>query len=163
MFIGETKQSGLSVWVDGCFLPGPIETRQLWPFLMKRRGSQCLVGIVLLFENICWVLCQITTCEGAACFLSSLATVCSVICTLHGPVLGLSGEHSQLVSMNFLSGNRRGRSVAVKESVVRLRASTVTQITFNSCVWNYCHTRFTALSNLNLPAITMNINDINEY
>lgn len=163
MFIGETKQSGLSVWVDGCFLPGPIETRQLWPFLMKRHGSQCLVGIVLLFENICWVLCQITTCEGAACFLSSLATVCSVICTLHGPVLGLSGEHSQLVSMNFLSGNRRGRSVAVKESVVRLRASTVTQITFNSCVWNYCHTRFATSPNLNSPAITMNINDINEY
>lgn len=120
---------------------------------MKRHGSQCLVGTVLLFENICCVLCQITTCERAACFLSSFATVCSVICTLHGPVSGLSGEHSQLVSMNFLSCNRRGKSVAVKESVVRLRASTVTQITFNSSVWNYCDTRFATPSNLNSPAI----------
>lgn len=57
------------------------------------------------------------------------------------------------VSMNFLSCNRRGKSVAVKESEVRLRASTVTQITFNSFVWNYCDTRFATPSNQNSPAI----------
>lgn len=58
-----------------CFVILPVEK-------LCRHGTQCLIGIVLLSENIYRVPSQITTCERRTCFLSSFATVCLVICTL---------------------------------------------------------------------------------
>lgn len=145
--------------MDGCFPSGPVETMhqhllcdpswwkalQTWNTVLDRNCTSVWKHLLCTIpDNHMW----------EKNLLPFIICYC-LFSFLYSPVGQFQGEKSsQVVFMSFLSRKRKKRqSVAVKELVVRLRASTVTQITFNSFVWNYSDSRFTTPFNLNSLAI----------